>query len=366
MRVIDNIVRSVVGALFIFSGLVKLNDPVGTEIKLEEYFNVFADDFAEFFAAFAPYSLELGFFLIILEIVIGVAVLINYRMKITMWVLLFLILFFTFLTFYSAYFDKVTDCGCFGDAIPLNPWQSFAKDVILIILIGYLFYRRNKLLPSVKTRTGNFVVAGSAVLSLLIGIYAVRHLPYIDFRAYSIGDNIQVNMQPEEAPVFEYVFRKEGEMITSQEYLLESEGYEYVDYQVLNPDKSTPKITDYNLWNDEAGDYTEETFKGNKLMIIIVDASKANGSNMGKINQLIDSLGDEVDPLAVTSSDYETFESFRHEHQLAISYFYADAVVLKAMIRSNPGIILLQEGTVKGKWHHNDVPSAEEVRSIIN
>ena len=129
MKIADRLVRWFVGALFIFSGLVKLNDPVGTAIKMEEYFEVFAGDIASIFHSLAPFGLSIGLFVIILEILLGVAVLINYKMRLTSWILILLIVFFTFLTFYSAAFDKVTDCGCFGDVIPLTPWQSFSKDV---------------------------------------------------------------------------------------------------------------------------------------------------------------------------------------------------------------------------------------------
>ena len=135
MSWVQTIARVVIGGLFIFSGLIKVNDPVGTAIKLEEYFNVFSTDFASFFAVFEPYALFFSVFLVVLEVVLGVAVLINYRMSVTIWVLLLIILFFSFLTFYSAYFNKVTDCGCFGDAIKLTPWQSFSKDMILLVLI---------------------------------------------------------------------------------------------------------------------------------------------------------------------------------------------------------------------------------------
>ena len=133
MKSLYKIIAFLVGSLFIFSGLVKIDDPMGTQIKLGEYFEVFSSDFGHFFEWFIPFSMPIGFILIVLEIVLGVALIIHYRMKLTSWALVVIITFFTFLTFYSAYFNKVTDCGCFGDAIPLTPWQSFTKDVILEI-----------------------------------------------------------------------------------------------------------------------------------------------------------------------------------------------------------------------------------------
>ena len=127
--------RYIVGFLFIISGLIKVNDPVGTQIKLEEYFEVFSSDIWSGFHALVPLALFLSVFLSVLEVVLGVALLVKYKMKITTTVLLVLIVFFTFLTFYSAYFNKVTDCGCFGDALKLTPWQSFIKDIVLLVLI---------------------------------------------------------------------------------------------------------------------------------------------------------------------------------------------------------------------------------------
>ena len=205
-KIADQVARFFVGGLFIFSGLIKLNDPVGTRIKMEEYFSVFADDFGSFFNIFIPVALEIGMIMIILEIVLGVAVLIYYRMEVTTILLLAIMVFFTFLTFYSAYFNKVTDCGCFGDAIKLTPWQSFWKDIILMFPVLHLFWYRKTYTPVLRKREGHFVVGAATVVCLFLGIYAIRHLPFIDFRAYRVGNHIPSQMQPEEQPVFEYVF----------------------------------------------------------------------------------------------------------------------------------------------------------------
>src|SRR5690349_6779477 len=187
-RFFDQFSRFFVGCLFIFSGLIKLNDPIGTQIKMEEYFEVFADDFGSFFLFFKSIALEIGMIMIILEVVIGVAVLLNYRMRITTVVMLLLMVFFTFLTFYSAFFNKVTDCGCFGDAIKLTPWQSFWKDIILMFFVVHLFWYRRTYSPTLPKVPGDVVIGAVAALSLFLGVYAIRHLPFIDFRAYRIGN----------------------------------------------------------------------------------------------------------------------------------------------------------------------------------
>ncbi len=364
MKVLDKLIAFLVGALFIFSGLVKIDDPMGTQIKLGEYFEVFSSDFGHFFEWFIPFAMPIGFILIVVEIVLGVALIIHYRMKLTSWALVVIIAFFTFLTFYSAYFNKVTDCGCFGDAIPLTPWQSFTKDVILVVLIGYIFWRKDNLKPVLSSKIGLYTVIGSAIISIYIGVSAIRHLPPVDFRPYAIGDNIQFNMIPEEQPIFEYVFEKEGEEIISTAYLAEKDGYIYKSHRITNEDKTIPKITDYNVWNEEVGDFTKQSLEGVKLFFVAYNVIDASKGEMKEIVQLVNELK-EIETIALTASSAPDFEKFRHEYQLAAPYFYADATVLKAMIRSNPGLMLMRNGTVLGKWHVNDVPSEDEVRGLL-
>jgi hypothetical protein len=366
-KYIDQFSRFFVGGLFIFSGLIKLNDPIGTEIKLEEYFEVFGQDFGSFFLIFKPYALEIGMFLIVLEVVLGVAVLIFYRMELTTKVLLALIIFFTFLTFYSAYFDKVTDCGCFGDAIKLTPWESFIKDIILLIFILHLFWHRKKYKPVLYTREGHIVIGIVTIVCLVLGIYAVQHLPFIDFRAYRIGNNIPQQMQPPEQPIFEYTFRKkDGDMVKSDKYLTDTLAYKYVSVEQVNEERTKANITDYAVSTVEGEDVTQNTFEGSKLLFIIYDASKASSKNMDDVRQLINSLEGKVEMMALTSSSSAQIEAFRHEHQLAIPYYFADATVLKTIVRSNPGITLWVNGTVQGMWHHNDTPSAEEILFLLS
>lgn len=367
-KIADQFSRFFVGGLFIFSGLIKLNDPIGTRIKMEEYFGVFADDFGSFFELFVPFAMEIGMIMIILEIALGVAVLIYYRMNITTILLLLLMVFFTFLTFYSAYFNKVTDCGCFGDAIKLTPWQSFWKDIILMIFVLHLFWYRKSYVPVLKTRQGHFVVASVTILSLFFGIYAIRHLPFIDFRAYRIGNHIPTQMQPEEQPVFEYVFARKdnGEEIRSDKYLMDTTQYKYVSVVQLNEEKTRAKITDFSVSTVEGNDVTQEIFQGVKLLFVMYDVSKASVQNMDKILKLLKDLdGSKVDMMVLTSSGSAEFEAFRHEQQLAIPYFFTDATVLKTIVRSNPGITLWVDGTVKGMWHHHDTPQAAEVLALI-
>ncbi len=364
-KVVDQFSRFFVGGLLIFSGLIKLNDPIGTQIKLEEYFEVFAEDFGSIFHYFIPWALEIGMILIILEVVLGIAILIFWRMNLSAWLLLLMMTFFTFLTFYSAYFNKVTDCGCFGDAIKLTPWESFIKDIVLMIFVAHLFWYRKSYKPILRTREGNGVVLAVVLISFFVGIYAIKHLPFIDFRAYRIGNNIPQQMLPQEQPIIEYTFEKDGKEVRATQFLTSDEGYKYISSRVLNEEKVKPKITDYSVSSPEGEDKTQYTFEGVRLLIVIFDVQKASLENIKEINALTKQLEGKVDCFVLTSSGSDSMEAFRHEHQLAVPYYFADATVLKTIIRSNPGIALWNNGTVLGNWHHNDTPSTEDILNLL-
>ena len=364
-KIIDQFSRFFVGGLLIFSGLIKLNDPVGTQIKMEEYFEVFAEDFGSFFHHFIPWALEFGMIMIILELVLGVAILIYWRMNLTAWLLLLMMTFFTFLTFYSAYFNKVTDCGCFGDAIKLTPWESFSKDVVLMVFVGHLFWYRKKYHPVLSSPIGHGAIGITALLSLGLGIYAIRHLPFIDFRAYRVGNNIPQQMVAPEQPIIEYLFEKEGKEVRDTKFLPADDGYQYISSRVINEDRIKPKITDYSISSPEGEDLTQYTFQGPRLLIVIFDVNKASVNNLASIRELTQQLEGKVESFILTSSGSDVMEAFRHEHQLAVPYYFVDATVLKTIIRSNPGIALWNNGTVMGNWHHNDTPSADEIVALL-
>ncbi len=357
MNFIKELARYAVGGLFIFSGLIKVNDLVGTAIKLEEYFEVFAYDIAPFFEWFVPIALFLSVLLSVLEVVLGVALIIGYRIKITAWVLLAMIVFFTFLTFYSAYFNKVTDCGCFGDAIKLTSWQSFYKDIVLLVLIVIIFIKKETFKPFFSPLFREIKVAGVAIAMIGVSIYTINHLPFIDFRAYKTGNHIPSLMKATEPLRTEYTVEKDGKQYQFEDYPTEP-GYTFLSARPLNP-WAEPKITDLSVWNDD-GDFTDELLTGSKLVIIIYDAEKASLKKIDRLRNLT-YQNPNYESWILTSSGYEIFEQFRHKHQLAVPYFYADATVLKTIVRSNPGIWLIKDGTVLGKWHYNDTPLSDEV-----
>lgn len=355
------VIRFIVGGLFIFSGLIKVNDPVGTAIKLEEYFDVFSNDIAGFFYYLKPFALELAIFLVVVEVVLGLMLILGVKSRLTVWALSLMILFFTFLTFYSAYFNKVTDCGCFGDAIKLTPWQSFYKDLILLVLISILFLFKSDL-PKTSTKWANGVTVVALVLSFILAIVAVRNLPFIDFRAYKVGVNIPQNMQPSAQLQYSYVMKKDGELVTFDQYPSD-ESLEFVEMNLNNPD-ALPKISDFAVWNED-GDYSEEVFTGNKVLILVNSLVKISESNLDQIDQLVASLtGSPVQPIFVAAASQEEIQNFTKSRGWDVLSLQADATVVKTIIRANPGIVVLKDGEVLAKYHHNNTPEAGEILDL--
>ena len=393
MKFITQFFRIFTGALFIFSGFVKLIDPVGTQIKMEEYFEVFAQAFHPFFEHFVDFALPIAIFMCVAEVVMGVALLFFYKMRVNMWLFLLLMIFFTFLTGYTAValyakehqetsfaiafasfagvkspadINAVSDCGCFGDFIKLRPSESFLKDLILLVPTLFLFWRRKKLESEFKNSVNVTAVALSLVISLYVPWDAVQHLPRFDFRPYKVGADIKANMQASEPLRYIYTMERKGEVKEFTEYPMDTT-WKYKAMDVANPD-AKPKITDYSVWNDD-GDFTQQSFEGNKLFVIIRKADKVDPKDLKKTVSLTNNLAKlgsvQIESVVLTGSDRESLESLRHEAQLAIPYFYADGTVLKTIMRSNAGLWLLQDGVVKGKWHLNDTPEIEEVLALL-
>jgi len=369
MKIIYTLSRYLVGVLFIFSGLIKINDPVGTQIKLEEYFQVFSSDFTPLFEYLVPLALFLSVILCTLEVIIGIALILNYRMKITSSILLSLIVFFTFLTFYSAYFNKVTDCGCFGDAIKLTPWESFTKDIILLLFSLIIFFLTNKfkqekgffyikILDYKNSSIRDGVIVFTTLICLIISFTAINFLPFIDFRAYKINNDIISLMEPSEDLKYSYVMEK-----NEKEYEFDiypnDETYTFKELKLLNPEAEA-KITDYSLWDDDK-EYTKESLKGNKLFIIIHSVNNIDAKLINKIKKLTSMVSFWVEPVIITSNEPKSFNQFLKKNDIKLKYVYGDATVLKTIIRSNPGFFLLRNGFVKGKWHYNNIPDPKEV-----
>ncbi|MGZ3872422.1 MAG: BT_3928 family protein [Mucilaginibacter sp.] len=363
------VARILVGILFIFSGLIKINDPLGFSYKLEEYFEVFHLSFLNGLA------LSLSIFLCALEIILGFALLIGVRAATVAWGLLLLIIFFTFLTFYSAWFQVVQTCGCFGDAIPLTPWQSFSKDFVLLLLIVFLFVSRGKIRPAFAAKASDQLLIAVAALTLAFGLYTYNFLPVVDFLPYRIGANIPDEMKtPPGAKPDEYELtyhlknKKTGatKVMTNTEYL-KTNIWKDNNWEVIGQPESrlvkkgfTPLIRDLAIQDAEGNDYTNELLSNPfyNLVIVAYDLTKTNADAIDRLNALALNLAQNFNTRTVllTSNSHQYAAAFSKQHHLMFEIFFADEVPLKSMVRANPGILLLKNGTVVNKWHYHSIP----------
>ncbi|NJY63045.1 DoxX family protein [Salinimicrobium sp. CDJ15-81-2] len=363
MKILVGIARWVVGILFIFSGFVKLNDPIGFSFKLEEYFSPSVLNL-EFLA---PFALVIALLLVVFEVVVGIMLLIGYLPKFTTWVLLLMILFFTFLTFYSAYFNKVTDCGCFGDAIPLTPWQSFYKDIILLVLILFLFFKREYITPYFAQASHRWIVFLSFMLCFIFAYYVLMHLPWLDFRAYKEGTNIQQAMTiPEGAQeaVYDYnwKFRVNGEekiYTTNGSYPAVEGEFIGVETEMVKQGYEPP-IHDFSI-EKEGENFTSEILQEEKLLMIVAySLNRSEADGLKKLQSVIKearSNGYRVIGLSASGEDLK--DAMNRKYGLDLEWFFSDETALKTIIRSNPGLVKLQEGTILKKLHWNDAEDLE-------
>ena len=314
MKTLIHIARILVGVLFIFSGFVKLVDPIGSQYKFQEYFSegVLNMEFL------IPYALPFAILLILAETLLGVMLLIGYKPKITLSSLFVITLIFLFLTWYSAYYNKVTDCGCFGDAIKLSPWETFYKNVILLLFIIFLVIKRSFLKPLFKRKIPKLLTFVSLAAFLYVAQHVLIHLPLIDFRPYAIGKNI-------------------------------SKGMEYKD------DGEIPPVHDFML-EDAQNDLAPEILaKENVMLIILYNLEKSDESGFPAIKKVSEkALKNGYTVYGVSASFINDLLAAKEKHQLPFEFFFCDETTLKTMIRANPGIIILDKGTVIDKKNFID------------
>ncbi len=368
--------RIFTGLLFIFSGFIKANDPTGFGYKLQEYFEVFH------LTAFNEYATAIAVVICGFEILLGALLLLGVYANTVAWGLLLLILFFTFLTFYSAFFEVVTSCGCFGDAIPLTPWQSFSKDLVLLALILIIFFNRKQLRSIIKGSGNQFVATViTAIISLGIGIYTVNYLPFIDFLPYKVGNNLPSLMvlpEGKQGDLFEQIYtmknKKTGETkkVNDKVYmavkLWEDESWEIIgepESKLVKKGYDIP-IPDLLITDADGADHTQEIIANPyyNLVIVAKDLSSTNIDAIQKINQAAIQLTKDYNGLRVvllTASASKDAQYLSDKMQLIAEIFYADLIPLKSMVRANPGVLLLKGGNVVGKWHYNNFPDAKTI-----
>ncbi|MEL6670827.1 MAG: DoxX family protein [Bacteroidota bacterium] len=312
--------RIMIGLLFLYSGFVKANDYVGFAYKLEEYFIVFGQDFPGlkgFFDFFIPMAEPLAWFISVFEMALAVAILVGWNMNLTAWLSMLMMIFFTVLTGYSHFTGAVADCGCFGDAMKIEPWESFLKDIILTVMLVPIFLLRKSIKPFPSQKLAAWLTGGAFLLSGIFSYYCHEHLPMIDYRAYKVGADLKICTT------------------------------------VIPEGEDFPACPDWGQFYDEY-----PLFEGKVLMVIAYDALHADPEDLQASQQLAQSLeGSGITVYGATQTSRSKMgPEVIEPNGLTYPFTYMDVKVLKTMVRANPGYMLLNDGVILGKWHANDIP----------
>ena len=370
MRLVKNLCRIIVGIVFIYSGFVKGIDPLGSDYKFTDYFNAFGMGWMNATTLFFSFALSLA------EFLIGIALLFNLWVSRMAWGSLLFMFFFTPLTLVSALTNPVSDCGCFGDATLLTNWQTFWKNIILLLLAIMIFVYRKEYKSSLPL-VGQFsflALAGAGMLCL--SVYCYRHLPVLDFRPYAVGKNITEGMrlpegtEPDQYEVtLKYKNKQTGEVqsFTEENYPWQDTlnwEYESSSERLVKKGYITP-IHDLVIEHPTLGNITEEILEDDNHTILAVayNLTQSDVQYQPAINRLAEYAQEKgIRFYGLTSSSERDIETYKKRYHVPYEFCTADEIQLKTMIRSNPGVIILREGTILDKWAGKDVPDVKELQ----
>ena len=370
MRLVKNLCRIIVGIVFIYSGFVKGIDPLGSDYKFTDYFNAFGMGWMNATTLFFSFALSLA------EFLIGIALLFNLWVSRMAWGSLLFMAFFTPLTLVLALTNPVSDCGCFGDAMILTNWQTFWKNIILLLLAIMIFVYRKEYKSSLPLM-GQFsflTLAGAGMLCL--SIYCYRHLPVLDFRPYAVGKNITEGMrlpegaEPDQYEVtLKYKNKQTGEIrsFTEDNYPWQDTlnwEYESSSERLVKKGYITP-IHDLVIEHPTLGNITEEILEDDNHTILAVayNLTQSDVQYQPAINRLAEYAQEKgIRFYGLTSSSERDIETYKKRYHVPYEFCTADEIQLKTMIRSNPGVIILREGTILDKWAGKDVPDVKELQ----
>lgn len=362
MQIVRFISRLIVGAVFTFSGFVKCIDPLGTVYKINEYLIEFELD------QFTKYAVLISVIMCGLELLIGLMLLAKTGIKFATWMALLFMAFYTPLTLYLAIFNPVSDCGCFGDALIITNWQTFLKNVVLIILTIILFINKNDIVElfSPKYRWLFFIALAGAVFGF--EQYSLNHVPIIDFRPYYVGANIQEGMEipegtDEEIPDYTFIYERDGKTAEFTLDNLPGEEWNFVERKgddIVPPEAA---IHDFSISDMDGYDITDDVLNSNYVCLLIAyDLDKSDTANQTKINTLATltmQAGHRF--ICLTSSFPEDIDTFKFENNIPYEFCITDPTTLKTIVRANPGLLVLKNGTILNKWHHKHLPSPADL-----
>ena len=351
MKIIRLISRFIIGSLFIFSGFVKAVDPLGSAYKFSDYFQAFHLDFLKFA------GLPLAILMCTAEFITGISVLTGLRLKWGIIGAIILMAFFTPLTFILALTNPVSDCGCFGDAVHLTNWQTFGKNIILLLFVLALFMGRKSIESLFKQGTEWIILVAIAILFISFSFYNLRYLPVIDFLPYKTGTNITNKMKrPEGAAVDQYVttfvYEKDGQKkdFTLKNYPANDTTWKFVEQKSTLIKKGyVPPIHDFTIVNMQNEDITDKVLSNPDYTLLMItkklkDAAPLNLAKGFETGRFCKNKG--IGFYVLSSSGTDELKNLNTE----LIFCSTDETTLKTMMRANPGYILIKNGTIIGKW----------------
>jgi len=367
------IARSLIGIVFIFSGVVKAVDPLGAQFQIMDYFAAYGVTWANPFAQILALGLNVA------EILIGIALILNLRMAITAWMVALMMGFFTALTFADAAFssDRISDCGCFGQFLILTPWQTFYKNVVLNIWVVIVFFGRNRIQNPFSFKTEAIIMVVSAVVFFGIQIYGLRHLPIIHFLDWQVG----AQLSPPRLPItfttkFQNQETQEIREFTSAELAhLDRTVWNFVETIIHDPNDPNaasimiPMFDDRGVNAHEVSNFVADR-PGYTFIVAIHDIERASVRTMPKIFALMDFAmqnGHDFMFLFDSSISDETLGSFKQRAGRSdFNAYFSGKRDIMAIVRSNPGLILIHDGYIRGQWAWRDIPSVERIGKFVN
>jgi len=367
MKVLTQIGRILTGLIFIFSGFVKGIDPMGTAFKLEDYFTAFNVGFLDGLA------LPLAIMLCLVEFMTGMMLLTGSLVRLASWMAALFMALFTPLTLVLAVFNPVADCGCFGDAIVLTNWQTFFKNIVITLLVVFIFIRRDDRTAVLPLRPGLIATVAFSILFLLFMWYNLAYLPVIDFRPYKVGTNLPeaMSVPPDaEADMYDirFIYEKDGlqKEFTLNDYPADDTTWKFIDQKsVLISRGYVPPIHDFTLVDGQGVDMTEQITgsEGDVMLMIARKLDKSDRDGLTKGYDLGTALqGEGKRFYIVTATSSEEAKALT----AGFDALFADEVTLKTIIRSDPGFVLLHNGTIIAEWSSYGLPDKEEFSGDLN
>ena len=351
------LIRIVVGLLFIFSGLVKANDPLGLSYKMQEFFEVWGVH------GLNHTTLASSLLMNAFEIIAGFALLIGWRIRLVSWLLLLLILFFTFLTGYTYVTGKPTNCGCFGDCLPITSQTSFLKDVVLTVLIGIIFWYRNKIKPLFSGRVSLVLMLLVTLFSFGLQWYALKYSPVVDCLPYKKGNNIAAKMKSPPGAVpdsfaIRFIYEKGGKQFEFEpaELPADLDTYNYVDRKdkLVRKGNAEPPIKGFSLSAADGNDATATVLEQPAALVLFCENfSTPFSSYKEDVTALYQQAATKNIPLYVITSQREQATKYLQEAGLSqVPVYTCDVTAIRTAARTNPSLYLLQGGTVMEKEGH--------------